>query len=50
MNPELYEAIQNQTWPQRIVTAIFYSILNLMAGYFAIMFFALMLEELDFHE
>lgn len=50
MNKDLYEAIQNQTWPQRIVTAIFYPILNLMAGYFAIMFFALMLEELDFHE
>lgn len=51
MNPELYEYMQkNQTPAQRVVTAIFYPILKLMAMYFAVMFFALMLEEIDFHE
>lgn len=50
MNQELYEYIQNQTPGQRLITAIFYPILKLMAMYFAVMFFALMLEEIDFHD
>ena len=40
MNQALYEHIQNQTWPQRIVTAILYSLLNLFAMYFAVAFFS----------
>lgn len=50
MNPELYEAIQNQTPLQRLITMFLYPVLNAMAMYFAIMFFGLMLEEIDFHE
>ena len=50
MNPTLYEAIQNQTPFQRLITAIFYPVINAMAMYFAVAFFALMLEELDFHD
>ena len=50
MNPELYEAIQNQTPLQRLITMLFYPVLNAMAMYFAVMFFGLMLEEIDFHE
>lgn len=50
MNPDLYEAIQNQTPLQRLITAVFYPVLKLAAMYFAVAFFGLMLEELDFHD
>lgn len=50
MNQALYEHMQNQTLLQRLVTAIFYPVFKLIAIYFAVAFFGLMLEELDFHE
>ncbi len=50
MNPKLYEAIQNQTWPQRIVTAIFYPVLNLMAMYAAVLFFSVASDALSMQD
>lgn len=50
MDKNLYEAIQNQTWPQRIVTAIFYPVLNLMAMYAAVLFFSLAADALSMQD
>ena len=50
MNKDLYEAIQNQTPLQRLITAVFYPVLNAMAMYFAVAFFAIALNELDFQD
>ena len=50
MNPELYEYIQNQTPAQRVVTAIFYPVLKLMAMYFAVAFFAIVADALSMQD
>ena len=50
MNEHLYEAIQNQTLLQRLITTIFYPVINAMAMYFAVVFFGLMLDEIDFQD
>lgn len=46
----MYEIYEKQTPLQRIVTAIFYPVLKLAAMYFAVAFFGLMLDKIDFHE
>ena len=50
MDKNLYEAIQNQTWPQRIVTAILYPVLNLMAMYAAVLFFSVAADALSMQD
>lgn len=50
MDKNLYEAIQNQTWPQRIVTAIFYPIMNLLALYTAVLFFSVAADALSMQD
>lgn len=50
MNDALYKYIQNQTLPERIVTAIFYPVLKLMAFYAAVLFFSIAADALSMQD